>query len=247
MRRPWLLAALGIAAFLLILAATLPASLLLRFAPPGVAASGFAGSVWKGSAQSIAYRGRPLGALAWNCQVLRLLTGRIACRLTLERTDGRAALLATGGFGGLLELSDVSASLPVSAFGGIVAPPGWDGALEIGVRHAVLQDGWPVSIDGIAVVRSLRAPGSRGVDIGSFELTLGEGKVGTDALSGRLRDLGGPLRVRGSLSLKPDRTYLLEGEVAPGPGADERIFRTLSFLGTPDAAGRRPFAIEGSL
>lgn len=247
MRRPWLLAALGIAAFLLILAATLPASLLLRFAPPGFAATGLAGSVWRGSAESIAFRGRPLGALRWDCQVLRLLTGRLAYGLTLERPDGRASLVAAAGIGGVLELADVAASLPVAAFAGFVAPPGWNGALEIDVPRALLQDGWPVSAAGTAIVRSLRAPGERGLDIGSFELTLGEGKVGTDALSGRLRDLGGPLQVRGSLSLKHDRTYLLEGDVAPGPGADERVFRTLSFLGAPDSAGRRPFAIEGSL
>ena len=83
--------------------------------------------------------------------------------------------------------------------------------------------------------------------LGDFELVVGEGSVGTGALSGRLRDLGGPLRVRGAIELQRDGRYLMSGEAAPGPGAGPAIFDTLAFLGPPDNLGRRPFTIEGSL
>ena len=46
---------------------------------------------------------------------------------------------------------------------------------------------------------------------------------------------------------QPDGSYLLSGEVAPGPGAGPAIFDTLAFLGPPDPLGRRPFTIEGTL
>jgi hypothetical protein len=82
--------------------------------------------------------------------------------------------------------------------------------------------------------------------LGDFELTVGEGSVGTGSLTGRLRDLGGPLHVRGAVQLQPDGRYLLSGDAAPGPGAGPAIFDTLSFLGSPDSQGRRPFTIEGS-
>jgi hypothetical protein len=76
---------------------------------------------------------------------------------------------------------------------------------------------------------------------------VGEGTVGSESLNGRVRDLGGPLRVRGSIELDAKGRYLLTGEAAPGPGAGPAIFDTLSFLGAPDSQGRRPFTIEGSL
>jgi hypothetical protein len=76
---------------------------------------------------------------------------------------------------------------------------------------------------------------------------MGEGSVGTGGINGRLRDLGGPLRVRGTIELATDGSYLLKGEAAPGPGAGPAIFDTLAFLGPPDSLGRRPFTIEGSL
>ena len=96
-------------------------------------------------------------------------------------------------------------------------------------------------------MRSLKAPGSGGALLGDFELTIGEGAVGTGTLTGRLSDLGGPLRVRGTIELKPDRSYFVSGEVAPGPGAGPAIFDTLGFLGPPDSTGRRPFTVEGTL
>jgi hypothetical protein len=52
--------------------------------------------------------------------------------------------------------------------------------------------------------------------------------------------------VRGAVQLQPDGRYLLSGDAAPGPGAGPAIFDTLSFLGSPDSQGRRPFTIEGS-
>ena len=51
----------------------------------------------------------------------------------------------------------------------------------------------------------------------------------------------------GSIEMGQDGRYLLTGEAAPGPGAGPAIFDTLSFLGSPDSQGRRPFTIEGSL
>ena len=73
-----------------------------------------------------------------------------------------------------------------------------------------------------------------------------KGTVGTETLNGRLRDLGGPLHVRGAVELGRDGRYLLTGDAAPGPGAGPAIFDTLGFLGPPDSQGRRPFTIEGS-
>ena len=105
----------------------------------------------------------------------------------------------------------------------------------------------PTAASGTLLLRALRAPGAGGQTLGDFELVVGEGTVGSESLNGRLRDLGGPLHVRGSIELDPNGRYLLTGDAAPGPGAGPAIFDTLSFLGPPDRQGRRPFTIEGTL
>jgi hypothetical protein len=119
--------------------------------------------------------------------------------------------------------------------------------LELDVERVRLVNRRPAEAAGTLFVRSLKAPGSGGQLLGDFELVVGEGAVGTETLTGRLRDLGGPLRVRGAIELGSDGRYLMSGEVAPGPGAGPAIFDTLAFLGPPDDLGRRPFTIEGTL
>jgi hypothetical protein len=141
---------------------------------------------------------------------------------------------------------DIAGQLPITAFEGLVTPRGWSGLLELDVKTLRIVDRRPADATGSLFLRSLRAPGAGGEMLGDFELTVGEGSVGTGSLSGRLRDLGGPLHVRGTIELQPDGRYLLSGDAAPGPGAGPAIFDTLSFLGPPDNQGRRPFTIEGS-
>lgn len=246
MRKAYVLAAVGVVAFLLIMVATLPVSLVTRHFPRDVTASGLSGSVWHGRAAAVAFRNQPIGGLEWTVKPLRLFLLQLAYDVTLQRPDGHARATVSVRPGGLLELTGVEGRLPVAAFAGALAPRGWSGEIELDIRDARISRGWVDGAEGVVRALNLKAPGGSGIRIGSFELTLGAGAVGTDALTGRLRDLGGPLNVRGTLAVRRDRSYLLEGEVAPGPGATPGVFRSLAFLGEPDAQGRRPFAVEGT-
>jgi general secretion pathway protein N len=246
MRKGYVLAAVGAAAFLLILVATLPVSLFTRYLPPALTASGLSGSVWHGHAAAVAFRNQPLGGLSWSVKPLRLFVLQVAYDVELERPDGHARAIVSVKPGGVLVLTAIDARLPVEAFAGTLSPRGWTGEIEAAIKEARISAGWVDGAEGVIRALNLKAPRDSGAGIGSFELTLGAGAVGTDALTGRLRDLGGPLNVRGTLAVRRDRSYVLEGEVAPGPGATPGVFRSLAFLGEPDAQGRRPFAVEGT-
>ena len=253
MRRTTLLIVAGAASFLVFLVAFLPASLLLRFLPPDVALSDVRGTVWWGSAGSLAVKGRAgglrdLGAISWRSRPWRLPLLELAYAVKLAPGDGEVQLDVDVRPGGRVVLANVAGRFPVRAVDGLFAPAGWSGTVELDVDRVVLLAGFPKSASGVIVARDLTAPGERGVNIGGFELTLGEGTVGSDVIVGRLRDLGGgAMKVRATIELSPDRRYLMSGEVAPGPEATAAISRTLSFLGPPDSLGRRPFTIEGTL
>lgn len=247
MPRKGLLIAAGVAAFLVFLVARVPATVIASRLPPAVAVSGVSGTIWSGRANAFAFQGRRLGALQWSCRPWRLLLLEWSCRLDLRAEGGEAAADVAAGFGGEIVLSDASGALPIAVFEGIASPEGWTGQLELDVERVRFAGQRPVEAAGNLFVRALKAPGPGGQLLGDFELVMGEGAVGTDTLTGRLRDLGGPLRVRGAIELKPDGSYLMSGETAPGPGAGPAIFDTLAFLGPPDAQGRRPFTIEGTL
>jgi general secretion pathway protein N len=248
MSRRGLFVAAGVVAFLAFLVAMVPANQLASRLPEGVAMSGVDGTIWSGHADELAVNGRAVGAIEWSCRPWSLLRLEWSCAIGLAPRGGEVRGDLSGGFDGRDVLGrDITGRLPIAAFEGLVTPRGWTGELELDVEHLRITDRRPAGAAGTIVLRGLRAPGPRGEVLGDFELTVGEGTVGTGALSGRLRDLGGPLRVRGALELHPDGRYLLTGETAPGPGAGPAIFDTLAFLGPPDSLGRRPFTIEGSL
>ncbi len=248
MTRKGLLVTGGMAAFLVFLVAMVPATVLMRWLPPGVAVAGLDGTIWSGRASSVSLQGRALGAASWSCRPWPLLLLEWSCGVVLQPAGGQVSASLSGNFDAEeIEARDLTGNLPIAFLEGIVTPKGWTGRLDLEVARARIANGLPQDAEGKLFVRGLKAPGSGGALLGDFELTIGEGAVGTGALTGRLSDLGGPLRVRGTIELKRDRSYFVSGEVAPGPGAGPAIFDTLAFLGPPDISGRRPFTVEGTL
>jgi general secretion pathway protein N len=248
MRRPALLIAAGAAAFIVFLVAFLPATVLLRFLPAEVSLSGVEGTIWRGEAEAVAVRDRNVGALRWSSRPWRLLLLQLDYAVRYLPAGGQVDMDVVLHGPHRLDIANARGALPIMALDGLLGPPGWKATAELDVQRLALVDGFPESVAGLLVLRELTAPGDRGVNIGSFELTLGEGAVGSDSITGRLRDLGsGPMRVRATLELKQDRSYLLSGEVAAGPDAGAVIQRTLRFLGPEDSLGRRPFTVEGTL
>ena len=248
MARRSLFVAAGVAAFLVCVVAMIPADQLARRLPPGAAMTAVGGTIWSGRAARLTVEGTSLGAIEWFCRPWALLRLGWSCHIMLAPEGGELRGNLSGDFaGGDIVGGDISGRLPIAAFEGVATPRGWTGFLELDIDQLRIAEGRPTLATGTAFVRGLRAPGPTGQPLGDFELVIGEGAVGAGTLGGRLRDLGGPLRVRGALTVRPDGNYLLTGECAPGPGAGPAIFDTLAFLGTPDRLGRRPFTIEGSL
>lgn len=246
-RRASLVAA-GIAAFAVFLVATIPAAQLSKRLPAGFAMSGVEGTIWSGRASVFRIDGQAVGAIDWFCRPWHLVMLRWSCRATLQPPGGQFTADLSGGFGGDgLEATNIRGRSPIAAFEGIATPAGWTGRLELAIERIRIVERRAGEAAGRLFVRELRAPGAGGAELGDFELVIGEGAVGTDRLTGRLSDLGGPLRVRGAIELLSDGRYFMSGEVAPGPGAGPAIFDTLAFLGPADASGRRPFSIEGTL
>ena len=239
--------AAGLAAFLVFLVARVPASQVARHLPPGVALAGLSGTIWSGRAGTLTVEGRPLGSLEWSCRPWRLVLLEWACQIGLQPPGGEVTGDFSGDFAGNFVGRGIHGTTPISNFEGIATPRGWTGNLELDLESFAMKSRLPEAASGRLFLRGLRAPGANGERLGDFELVVGEGSVGGATLNGRLRDLGGPLHVRGAIELFADGRYLLSGDAAPGPGAGPAIFDTLDFLGPPDSQGRRTFTIEGTL
>lgn len=248
MKIRWLVL-LGVVAFLLFALITLPASLLLHFTKDsGITAAGLEGTVWKGRAQVVQVEGVNLGALEWDLHALALLAARLQADVRLARTDGFAQTQIALRSSRSVAFSDLTASLPLSALAGF-APSGWSGTVNLKFTHLVLVEGWPSQAEGTAEILNVSSASGRSPLSGSYKITFPAPDTAgkQDVLVGALSDLGGPLQIAGTLELRPERGYLLQGLVAPRPDAPKDIVNQLQILGAPDAQGRRPFSVEGAM
>src|SRR5437868_4796303 len=115
MKRLWPLAALGIAAYIVFLLVTLPASVLVsRLAPHGIVAAGVDGTAWEGRAQVVQVGNTNLGSVSWDTHVLALFLARLQADVKLARVDGFAQTTVTVA-PGRVDLNALTASLPLSA------------------------------------------------------------------------------------------------------------------------------------
>jgi general secretion pathway protein N len=235
-----------VAAFLLTLLVALPARLLASLLPPGVAAGALQGTAWRGYTDALAINGQSIGAVRWQLRPLQLFLGRLALDVELDRSDGQARAGLRLGFGGSVEARDIEAHLPLSALPPGIVPGGWTGALRADLAQLSLPPGKVPRIEGTIELRNLRAPPPQGAAVGSYSLLFDAASKQEERLVGKVRDLEGPMQVNGTLSLGADRSYVIDGLVAPRPDATPAVTDTLRYLGAPDAQGRRPFSVAGT-
>jgi general secretion pathway protein N len=242
----WPLIAVGLAAFLVTLIIGLPARALAPLLPSRVTVGALEGTVWRGRTDALAVDGESIGAVRWQLRPLQLFLGRVALDTELERRDGQARAALRLGFGGSVEARDLEAHLPLAALPRNIVPGGWSGVLRAELARVSAPKGAVPRIEGTIELRNLKAPPPQGAAIGSYSLLFDATSSQKDRLVGKVKDLEGPMQVEGTLSLGADRSYVIEGLVAPRPDASKAVTDTLRFLGTPDAQGRRPFSLAGT-
>lgn len=252
-KRPWWLIAVGLAAALVIALATLPAQVLRApLSSQGLDAAGYSGSVWRGNARGLAWRAVPLGDVDWSVAPLELLRGRLGGALRLTRPDGAAAAVVSLGLGGQLRLTEVTADLPVELLSSlpIGMPRNWQGRLSARLDEVIVAGGWPTVLRGSLDMDRLIAPPPRNISIGSYRVEMPDPQAGgtpDGTLTARVNDKEGPFSFEGRFTLGADRSFLLEGSLAPRGNTPPPLLRSLELLGPPDARGRRPVSVSGTL
>jgi len=247
----WLIA-VGVLAALAFAIATLPAAVLSgSLERAGLAATSLSGSIWSGRADGLAWRGAPLGDATWRVTPGQLLRGRIAGDVNVARVDGSVASHVSSTFAGKLRFTATRIELPVEVLAAlpIGVPKGWRGRLSANLDELELVDGWPSSLRGTLTMQDLVAPPPRNAIVGSYDVVMPDPQAaaGSNELAGRVTDRQGPFSVDARLTLSRDRSFLLEGTLAPRGAVPSGLERSLQLLGPADASGRRPFSVSGTL
>jgi len=237
------IAIIGIAAYAVFLAATLPASLVARWiAMPGVLDLADAhGTLWSGSARAVAGAAQ-LDGLRWRFEPARLVAGRLAFTVDGYGTGLEGHGRIDRGFGALevRELHVRGDAAALAAFAPLAASWQPDGRLTLDAP-AIAWDGreargtarleWH---DASVALSSVRPLGSYRVD------ARGEGGPVKIAVA----TLDGALRVTGTGTYAPPASLAFSGEARAAPSAQAALDPLLNLMGPRRPDGARALEIR---
>jgi general secretion pathway protein N len=238
--------------FVITLVVRLPARALTALLPADLVCDAPSGTVWVGTCGALRAGSVSIAGLSWQLQPAALLHLQLGAALASQdpAAHGRAQVRLAPNGDVQVTAVDVTLSLP-GELGQL--PAGASGNLQLAIDSAHLQGGHLVDVQGTITLLQLHIA-NPAADLGSFELQFvpPDPNAAIDATSnsaivGQLRDLDGPLSVIGVLQLTRGGSYDLEGSVAPKPDSGADLTQVLQLLGPPDAQGRRPFSVGGTL
>lgn len=242
MKRTVTVIVLVIVAFAAIVLARLPASWVLPTAGASFRCASVEGTLWSGYCSDLEVGGVAMGDLTWRLHPARLLLGKVAAHVDLEHPPTTSAQGDVEiGLGGAVVARNLTASLPLDPKLLPGVPPTLSGSLSLNLALArVTRKGVVSTLEGRIEAHNIVDSSGYVTPLGNFAVTFPGGTTG------HVQDLGGPLAVDGQLALTPQPGYDLSGYVTPRPTAVPALVNALEFLGTPDAQGRRQFALSGT-
>jgi type II secretion system (T2SS) protein N len=246
MRRALWVGALALIAFALILLARFPAAWAVAALPRDLSCDSVDGTVWNGVCAGLMLRHQQLlGDLAWQLHPARLLAGRVAAHVELTQAADFVNADVELARRGQLWARNVHASVHLDPAILPQLPRGLGGAARADLERIEVNNGRVTDLRGRIEAHDLVQTDSVTTALGSYALAFAGADAG-GALSGELRDLGGPLALEGTLRMTPEPGFVVDGTVAPRPSASANLVQQLQMLGAPDAQGRRSFSIANT-
>ncbi len=246
MKRGFVIGVVAVLAFGVILVARMPASWIVPSPPAPIACTTVDGSLWDGVCGGFVYQGKTLGDVRWSLHPLKLLSGRVAAHVVLNRGSGTSEPTSAQGdveigFSGKnITARGVKADVPLDAELRSLLNIDYLGTLHADLKSVRATGNSLQEIQGVLEAHDLREP--RGTNFGGYSLTF---PGGPGEQVGQLHDLGGgPLSVQGTVKITTPPGILVQGLVAPGPHASQPLQDDLRVLGSPDSQGRRMFSFE---
>ena len=245
MRRGLWIGIAALAAFVAIVVSRLPAAWVVPTSGPGALCTGVDGSVWSGTCTGMSVARNPVGDVSWQLRPLQLLRGRLVVHASAVHEAAQVSADVQLGLGERLTARSLVGDLPLDPRVIPGLPQTLSGHAHLDLPLARLERGVITQLVGRIELHDLVDHSGNTTALGSYVIEFPAGASGDPV--GKLHDLEGPLAVEGTMRLTREPGFELEGEITARPGAPPELVNNIRFLGSPDALGRRPFTISGTL
>lgn len=233
------------AVFVVVLVARMPASWVIPTSGANALCASVDGSLWSGSCSAMSIAHNPVGDVSWELHPLRLFLGQLAVHATAVHGTAQASADVELSFGQRITARKLVGDLPLDPASIPGLPATLRGRAHFDLPLARLEHGIVTQLQGRIEVHDLEDRSGQATALGSYVIEFPAAAAGEPV--GKLHDLEGPLAVEGTMRLTRQPGFDLQGEVTARPGAPPELINNIRFLGSPDALGRRPFGISGTL
>jgi hypothetical protein len=245
MKRAVWITLLAILAFAVILIARMPVSWVAGFIPRNISCAELAGTVWNGSCNGLVAQNVQVGNATWDLQAFPLLKGKVAGFIEVTRGANfvRGDIEASRT---VISAQNLQADMPLDPALIPQLPRDLSGVVRANLASIRVEKGVITSVQGLVEAHNLvQSSGGQRLELGDYSLTFPAADPTKEPV-GQLRSLDGPLNVEGTLKLTREPGFVLEGLVGTRPSASPVLVKELSYLGSPDAQGRRPFSLAAT-
>jgi general secretion pathway protein N len=243
MKRAIWITLFAVVAFAVIVLARLPASWVIPSPPANISCTAVDGSIWSGTCAGLSVQGTSVGDVVWEVHPSQLLAGKLFAHVVLTRPSASARADVEVGLDKNITARNVQADLPLDPALIRQLPRNLRGSAHADLALARIEKGIVTQLQGRIEAYDLEERSGNVTKLGSYSLTF---PGGSGDPTGQLRDLGGPLTVEGTVRLTREPGFDLQGFVTPHRDAPPELANEIQFLGSPDAQGRRQFALAAT-
>jgi hypothetical protein len=237
----------GLLVFLAVLVLNLPASWFASLLPSQVRCAELGGSIWHGECLRLEFQGNSFGDASWNLAPGAAFRGHLTGDVDVR--GGALTLTADidTNFLGVGELRNVKGQFPMDPTFIAQLPRDQRGRISADLKRVVIgASGAPAQIAGTLELHDLRQLRDQPADLGSFQLTFDGSARPDGGLVGKLKDLGGPFLIEGTVTLTPPNAFEVQGFITGRSAEAERAAQIIALNAPAEASGRRPFGFAGT-
>jgi general secretion pathway protein N len=240
----------GLIAYAIFLIIQFPAAAMLDLMAgrvPGFTARDAQGSALGGSAQDIHLGNTRFESLSWRLHVLGLFLGRLEYHFSLREPELQLQGRVATALDRHLYFEELKGNLPLSKISALLGYPSLpvNGQLELQAADFGLNPaGRLSSVSGMIRLLGAHTALGKPLELGDFSadfITRGSDVVGN------IRDEGGPVELKGTLTLTPQRSYRFTGQAALRADDNRELRQALSILGRPGGDGKWKINLAGMM
>ena len=240
----------AIAAYLLILLATIPAKPITELINDNtpVSIQGVSGSLWDGKAYLIRIDNNiQLDQTHWSFNLWKLLIGKLSLNIDTSFLDETITAEAGSSFLGRIFVNDLKATVSASEVTRLANIPiaKLDGPIILNIQHAQWKQGELPLASGSIKWNDASVSIAETASLGNVLILLSESDQ--QLLNAEIKNQGGDIRISGNAELIPDADYVADITLVPNASASNNVKQSLGMFAKRQPNGEYNIQKSGPL